>query len=187
MATRCVSSMFYCDTVEYDSGTHYFLDSCSLCKKPLSKNRDIFMYRGDTPFCSEECRQEQMEIDQEREFRRKHRKVGSLNGKNKGSRRDLKQRQEDCDSNQRIPVVAGVWQQSPPSNFVFDLVRVLEEKRRIVITPCNFCTINVKYEVFLSNCSTPFSNFTSCLFCVILIFFLMVWRQNCILQHSRSV
>jgi zinc-finger of the FCS-type, C2-C2 len=96
--------MFYCDAVEYDSGNHYFLDSCSLCKKPLSKNRDIFMYRGDTPFCSEECRQEQMEIDQEKEFRRKHRKsVGK-----KGSR-DLKQRQEECDSNQRIPVVAGAW------------------------------------------------------------------------------
>jgi endogenous inhibitor of DNA gyrase (YacG/DUF329 family) len=94
--------MFYCDTVEYDCGTHYFLDSCSLCKKPLSKNKDIFMYRGDAPFCSEECRQEQIEIDQEKEFRRKHRKsVGKV------ASRDLKQRQEECDANQRIPVVAG--------------------------------------------------------------------------------
>ncbi|KAJ4759148.1 hypothetical protein LUZ62_069523 [Rhynchospora pubera] len=107
MANRYMSSMFYCDAVEYNCETHYYLDSCSLCKKPLSKNRDIFMYRGDTPFCSEECRQEQMEIDQEKEFRRKHKKMGSLNGK-KGSR-DLKQRQEECDSNQRIPVVAGAW------------------------------------------------------------------------------
>ena len=27
--------------------THYFLDSCHLCKKPLGGNRDIFMYRLD--------------------------------------------------------------------------------------------------------------------------------------------
>lgn len=107
MATTYMSSMFYCDALEYDSGTQYFLDSCSLCKMPLSKNRDIFMYRGDTPFCSEECRQEQMEIDHEKDLRRKHRKVGSL--RNKKENRDLKQRQEECEPNQRIPVVAGAW------------------------------------------------------------------------------
>ncbi|XVF10953.1 hypothetical protein REPUB_Repub07fG0227700 [Reevesia pubescens] len=45
----------------------HFLDSCFLCKKPLGGNRDIFMYRGDTPFCSEECRQEQIEIDEAKE------------------------------------------------------------------------------------------------------------------------
>ncbi|GMH29788.1 hypothetical protein Nepgr_031631 [Nepenthes gracilis] len=42
----------------------HFLESCFLCKKPLGHDRDIFMYRGDTPFCSEECRQEQIEIDE---------------------------------------------------------------------------------------------------------------------------
>ncbi|RWR80581.1 DUF581 domain-containing protein [Cinnamomum micranthum f. kanehirae] len=47
--------------------TQYFLDSCHLCKKPLGGNRDIFMYRGNTPFCSEECRQEQMDIDEAKE------------------------------------------------------------------------------------------------------------------------
>ena len=46
---------------------HHFLEACFLCKKPLGDNRDIFMYRGDTPFCSEECRQEQIEIDEARE------------------------------------------------------------------------------------------------------------------------
>ncbi|GAB2273652.1 hypothetical protein Dimus_008434 [Dionaea muscipula] len=45
----------------------YFLEACFLCKKPLGGNRDIFMYRGDTPFCSEECRQEQIEIDESKE------------------------------------------------------------------------------------------------------------------------
>ncbi|XP_042486669.1 FCS-Like Zinc finger 3-like [Macadamia integrifolia] len=45
----------------------HFLEACYLCRKPLGDNRDIFMYRGDTPFCSEECRQEQIEIDEAKE------------------------------------------------------------------------------------------------------------------------
>ncbi|OWM86368.1 FCS-Like Zinc finger 1 [Punica granatum] len=45
----------------------HFLDSCFLCKKPLGNNRDIFMYRGDTAFCSEECRQEQIDMDEAKE------------------------------------------------------------------------------------------------------------------------
>ncbi|SPT19919.1 unnamed protein product [Triticum aestivum] len=39
------------------------LDACALCAKPLARDSDIFMYRGDTPFCSEECRHEQMQLD----------------------------------------------------------------------------------------------------------------------------
>ncbi|KAK9698886.1 hypothetical protein RND81_08G137800 [Saponaria officinalis] len=47
--------------------TPHFLESCALCHKPLGGNRDIFMYRGDTPFCSEECRQEQIDMDDAKE------------------------------------------------------------------------------------------------------------------------
>ncbi|KAG1354337.1 putative FCS-Like Zinc finger 3 [Cocos nucifera] len=57
---------FFCDPLS-DEGPGHFLDSCFLCKKPLTGNRDIFMYRGDTPFCSEECRQEQIEMDEAKE------------------------------------------------------------------------------------------------------------------------
>ncbi|XP_078434815.1 FCS-Like Zinc finger 1-like [Wolffia australiana] len=42
----------------------YFLDACFLCDRPLRHDRDIYMYRGDIPFCSEECRKEQMDIDE---------------------------------------------------------------------------------------------------------------------------
>ncbi|EOA25015.1 hypothetical protein CARUB_v10018313mg [Capsella rubella] len=42
----------------------HFLESCSLCRKALSINSDIFMYRGDMAFCSQECRQEQIEYDE---------------------------------------------------------------------------------------------------------------------------
>ncbi|KAL6911867.1 hypothetical protein ACP4OV_000672 [Aristida adscensionis] len=48
----------------------HFLDACFRCGRLLGRNRDIFMYRGDTPFCSEECRQHQIEADEARETNR---------------------------------------------------------------------------------------------------------------------
>ncbi|SPT19909.1 unnamed protein product [Triticum aestivum] len=39
------------------------LDACALCAKPLARDSDVFMYRGDTPYCSKECRHEQMHLD----------------------------------------------------------------------------------------------------------------------------
>ncbi|XP_027361558.1 FCS-Like Zinc finger 2-like [Abrus precatorius] len=59
------SGRFY--DARFEDHQPHFLDACFLCKKPLGDNRDIFMYRGDTPFCSEECRQEQIEIDEAKE------------------------------------------------------------------------------------------------------------------------
>ncbi|EEF45059.1 FCS-Like Zinc finger 2 [Ricinus communis] len=56
------SARFY--DARFEDHQPHFLEACFLCKKPLGDNRDIFMYRGDTPFCSEECRQEQIEIDE---------------------------------------------------------------------------------------------------------------------------
>lgn len=43
-----------------------FLDACFLCKKRLGPRVDIFMYRGDAAFCSDECRERQMAIDERR-------------------------------------------------------------------------------------------------------------------------
>ncbi|KAJ8556502.1 hypothetical protein K7X08_032254 [Anisodus acutangulus] len=48
----------------------HFLDVCYLCKKRIPDNCDIFMYRGDTPFCSEECRHQQIEMDEAKEKKR---------------------------------------------------------------------------------------------------------------------
>ncbi|CAO2819403.1 unnamed protein product [Amaranthus hypochondriacus] len=56
---------------EFHSPQAHFLEACFLCNKPLGGNHDIFMYRGDTPFCSEECRQEQIESDEAKEKNRK--------------------------------------------------------------------------------------------------------------------
>ncbi|KAG4933265.1 hypothetical protein JHK87_047267 [Glycine soja] len=63
------SARFY-DARFEDQHHPHFLSACFLCKKSLGDNRDIFMYRGDTPFCSEECRQEQIEIDEAKEKNR---------------------------------------------------------------------------------------------------------------------
>ncbi|KAE8717524.1 poly(U)-specific endoribonuclease-B-like [Hibiscus syriacus] len=64
-----------------DYNQPHFLDACFHCKKPLGGNKDIFMYRGDMPFCSEECRQEQIDVDEAKEKRK------SLSSSMKASRK----------------------------------------------------------------------------------------------------
>ncbi|KAG5592683.1 hypothetical protein H5410_043197 [Solanum commersonii] len=64
-----ISAGKYCDG-RFDEPHHYFLDACFLCKKRIGDNSDIFMYRGDTPFCSEECRQQQIEKDESKDRKR---------------------------------------------------------------------------------------------------------------------
>lgn len=44
-----------------------FLRTCCLCHRRLAPGRDIYMYRGDSAFCSLECRQQQMTQDEWRE------------------------------------------------------------------------------------------------------------------------
>ncbi|CAM0903156.1 unnamed protein product [Alopecurus aequalis] len=39
------------------------MDACALCDKLLVREDDIFMYRGDTPYCSDQCRHQQMRLD----------------------------------------------------------------------------------------------------------------------------
>ncbi|KAG4175690.1 hypothetical protein ERO13_A11G199800v2 [Gossypium hirsutum] len=41
-----------------------FLRFCCLCNRGLAPARDIYMYRGDTAFCSENCREKQMKLDE---------------------------------------------------------------------------------------------------------------------------
>ncbi|CAK9309432.1 unnamed protein product [Citrullus colocynthis] len=60
-----ISPRFY--DARFEDHHHHFLEACFLCKKPLSDNKDIFMYRGDTPFCSDECRQKQIDMDEAKE------------------------------------------------------------------------------------------------------------------------
>ncbi|KAM3389681.1 hypothetical protein ACQJBY_011693 [Aegilops geniculata] len=62
MAASVACSFFFDDEPLGQPGMPS-LDACALCAKPLARDSDIFMYRGDTPFCSEECRDEQMQLD----------------------------------------------------------------------------------------------------------------------------
>ncbi|KAE9589187.1 hypothetical protein Lal_00000346 [Lupinus albus] len=40
-----------------------FLSFCYTCKKHLDQKKDIFIYRGEKAFCSEECRYQEMVLD----------------------------------------------------------------------------------------------------------------------------
>ncbi|CAA7401723.1 unnamed protein product [Spirodela intermedia] len=44
-----------------------FLRTCGLCKRRLGPGKDTFMYRGEVAFCSMECRQQQITLDERRE------------------------------------------------------------------------------------------------------------------------
>ncbi|KAM7514600.1 hypothetical protein LguiA_004183 [Lonicera macranthoides] len=48
-------------------GSGHFLRCCSLCKRRLVPGHDIYMYRGDSAFCSLECRQQQIIQDEKKE------------------------------------------------------------------------------------------------------------------------
>uniref|UniRef100_A0A1J3DLM4 FLZ-type domain-containing protein n=1 Tax=Noccaea caerulescens TaxID=107243 RepID=A0A1J3DLM4_NOCCA len=45
-----------------------FLKTCHLCLKHLRKDKDVYMYRGDLGFCSRECRESQILIDDKKEL-----------------------------------------------------------------------------------------------------------------------
>ncbi|KAF5466281.1 hypothetical protein F2P56_016222 [Juglans regia] len=45
-----------------------FLKTCQLCNKKLSLDKDVYMYRGDQGFCSIECRNRQIVLDEIREL-----------------------------------------------------------------------------------------------------------------------
>ncbi|KAH7388444.1 hypothetical protein KP509_16G075900 [Ceratopteris richardii] len=52
---------------EFCSASMSFLESCNLCTRPLGLGCDIFIYRGDNAFCSVECREKQMLLEEKRE------------------------------------------------------------------------------------------------------------------------
>ncbi|CAM0903152.1 unnamed protein product [Alopecurus aequalis] len=56
-------SAFFFDDELVDERGQPAMDACALCDKPLAWENDIFMYKGDTPFCSDECRHKQMRLD----------------------------------------------------------------------------------------------------------------------------
>ncbi|XP_051219309.1 FCS-Like Zinc finger 15-like [Lolium perenne] len=63
MAASVACSFFFFDAEPVDEPAMPAQDACALCSKRLARDSDVFMYRGDTPFCSEDCRHHQMRLD----------------------------------------------------------------------------------------------------------------------------
>ncbi|KAL6843662.1 hypothetical protein ACP4OV_026233 [Aristida adscensionis] len=63
MAAASLACAFFFDAEPLGEAGAPALDACALCGKRLGRDSDLFMYRGDTPFCSEDCRHEQMQLD----------------------------------------------------------------------------------------------------------------------------
>jgi endogenous inhibitor of DNA gyrase (YacG/DUF329 family) len=63
MATSVACSSFFFDAEPLGEPAMPAQDACALCSKRLARDSDVFMYRGDTPFCSEDCRDDQMRLD----------------------------------------------------------------------------------------------------------------------------
>ncbi|KAJ4841853.1 hypothetical protein Tsubulata_051016 [Turnera subulata] len=49
-----------------------FLQQCFLCGQKLLPCKDIYMYKGDRAFCSEECRCRQIFMDEEETLKKQH-------------------------------------------------------------------------------------------------------------------
>ncbi|XP_037489518.1 FCS-Like Zinc finger 2-like [Triticum dicoccoides] len=58
-----VACSFFFDAELHGEPDMPSMDACALCAKPLARDSDVFMYKGDTAYCSEECRHEQMHLD----------------------------------------------------------------------------------------------------------------------------
>ncbi|CAI0554537.1 unnamed protein product [Linum tenue] len=56
----------------------HFLRTCGLCQRRLAPSNDIYMYRGDTAFCSLECREEQMKKDARKEKYQQRSKLAAV-------------------------------------------------------------------------------------------------------------
>lgn len=64
--SRRISSSSSVSTANQRRGfeTAPFLTACALCKRRLGLDKDIYMYRGEIAFCSLECRQVQINVDE---------------------------------------------------------------------------------------------------------------------------
>uniref|UniRef100_A0A0D9WNF8 FLZ-type domain-containing protein n=1 Tax=Leersia perrieri TaxID=77586 RepID=A0A0D9WNF8_9ORYZ len=68
--------------------TAAFLKACGICNRRLGPGRDTFIYMGEVAFCSHECRQQQMNLDELKEkkcFQQENGNGGSDNSGNSGA------------------------------------------------------------------------------------------------------
>ncbi|CAH1424477.1 unnamed protein product [Lactuca virosa] len=80
----------------FKSYDHYltigFLKSCFICKKDLGEMVDIFMYK-DQSFCSDGCRNKQMDNDREKEINNRDKVINGRRSRKtlfpKGNKKDI--------------------------------------------------------------------------------------------------
>ncbi|KAL4558754.1 hypothetical protein LXL04_036956 [Taraxacum kok-saghyz] len=60
---NCVVESYCGFRVGSEAPLESFVSFCNTCKKKLGEGSDIFMYRGEKAFCSEECRCHEMVLD----------------------------------------------------------------------------------------------------------------------------
>ncbi|KAK7277628.1 hypothetical protein RJT34_22643 [Clitoria ternatea] len=62
---NCIIVESYCSMPSnLQSPSLNFLSFCYTCKKHLEQSKDIFIYRGEKAFCSQECRHQEMVLDE---------------------------------------------------------------------------------------------------------------------------
>jgi len=85
----------------------HFLDACRLCNRRLGHGRDIYMYRGDNAFCSVECREQQIAMDE-----RKEKSAAGITGMKKGGQVSSSNRHENSKKGNfqtQTETVAAAW------------------------------------------------------------------------------
>ncbi|CAN4105971.1 unnamed protein product [Withania somnifera] len=55
---------FFASIVAEKKTTCGLLEFCLFCKEKLSPNQNIYLYMGDRPFCSAECRSKKIVVDE---------------------------------------------------------------------------------------------------------------------------
>ncbi|KAF3436277.1 hypothetical protein FNV43_RR23369 [Rhamnella rubrinervis] len=61
---NCIVESFYSlSASNSNSASQNFLSYCYTCKKNLEQKNDIYIYRGEKAFCSQECRNQEMVLD----------------------------------------------------------------------------------------------------------------------------
>ncbi|OMO70535.1 hypothetical protein CCACVL1_18825 [Corchorus capsularis] len=81
-----------------------FLKSCHLCNKNLSLDKEVYMYRGDQGFCSIECRNRQIVLDEMRELEQSTKQMlASYRHCNTSGRRETRRILEDLRRRNKTP------------------------------------------------------------------------------------
>lgn len=61
---NCIVESYHTYSDQSSSGSENFLSFCYTCRKNLEQKIDIYIYRGEKAFCSQECRYQEMLLDE---------------------------------------------------------------------------------------------------------------------------